>query len=541
MQKKLLYSNDARNKMKSGIDKTCDMVKVTLGANGRTVAIKHSYIDQVNGGIRHLPLEITKDGVTVARNIMMDDSIENMGCDLVKDAANKTMEQIGDCTTTTCVLLQALVAGGIELIDGGANPHELKKGIDSAVESVILDLKKSAIPVISENKDEFLKRVKQVATISANNDESIGQLIADAFEKIGVSGAIDLRDSKSYDTTIEIEDGYKIGSGWMSQYFVTDLAKMECVLHNPYILLFDKAISDHLMKELENVIKLVIPTGRPLLVICEDMTGKPFATLAANSYRKEYQFCVVKSPGFQNSRIEHMEDLALITGGEFISDEKGKGLKSVKLTDLGQAEKVVISIDETVIINGNSQKDRIVDLKNSLKMDMVKATPLIKEQIEKRIASLDGGVAVMYVGANSDAEMKEKKARCDDAIKATKAAIADGYVIGGGAAFAKLSYYNWLNNYTDFQLGEKLVKKAISTPFLQILDNSGANNKEEIIEITTQTNSGNLGYNAKTNRVEDLIDAGVIDPVKGLRCALQNAASVAGTFLTIEGVICSSM
>lgn len=527
MQKKLLYGKESRDKIQSGLNKLCDMVKITLGPNGRTVILKRSYIDQQVGGIRHLPPEITKDGVSVARAITLDDSIENIGCDFGKDAAGRTMEMVGDQTTTTCVLLQALVNEGLKLIDAGANPHELKKGIDVAVEYVVAELKKMAIPVVNDDKDLFLQRVKQVASISANNNEVIGDLISKAYGIIGANGSIDLRESKSYDTKIEMQDGYKINEGWMSQYFVTDRAKMECVLENPYILLYDKKIADHDAKDFEKARSVVMQTGRPLLVICDDMDGVPFATMAANAYQKQYPFCVVKAPGFQNSKVQHMEDLALITGGYYVSDEKGRGLKSLKLEDFGTAEKVVISIDETVIIGGNSDKNGIEELKNSLKMDMVKADPAIKEQIEKRISALDGGVAVLYVGASSDTEMKEKKARCDDAIRATKAAISEGFVVGGGASFIRISSQN------------KLIDDAIKEPMRQICKNSGVEYSAILptINLSDTTN----GYNAKSGVVENLIEAGVIDPVKGLRCALQNAASVAGTFLVTEGLVADSM
>lgn len=555
MHKVILYDKEARQKVKDGIDKVVDVVKVTLGALGRNVLIKRSYISTQGHGLQHLPLISTKDGVTVVRSLTLTDHLENMGADLVKEAAEKTMYQAGDGTTTTCILVQAIVEQGLKLVDQGVNPMELKKGIDKAVEYVVAELKKMSVAV-----GDDIEKIRQIATVSANNDKEIGDLIAEAFKKIGNDGIIDIEEAKGTVTEIKTTDGVKIDRGWISPYFVNNQSKNECELINPYILLYDKKLTQ--MKPLENILNQVIGEGRSILIICDDADGEALAALAMNTAQGRIKACIVRSPGFGDSKREAMEDLAILTGGEYVSDEKGKGLAALKLTNLGQAAKVIVGKDETVIVSGESKKEELENLLNDLKMNLVKADGMEKEAIEKRIAKLTGGVAVLYVGAATEVEMKEKKDRVDDAIRATKAAIAEGYISGGGTAFLLLSLHEIVyvaDKNKPFQEGDSLLLNALVYPLQQICSNSGVDFetvKKDIFNAWGEKRDNytfpegsedynkekcNIGYNAKTGKIENLIDSGIIDPVKVLRCSLENAASAAGILITSSALICDNI
>src|ERR1700760_670791 len=423
----LLYGKEARQRVKDGIDKTVNMIKVTLGFKGRNVLVKRSY-NSPGYGLQYLPATYTKDGVSLARVIELPDAIENAGCDLVKSACEKTMILAGDSTTTTAILLQSIVEKALEVVDAGANPMEVKEGIDTAVEKAVKALKAMAIPIEGD-----IEKIRQVATISANNDSSIGDLIAAAFEKIGKDGIIDLAESKTALTEIKLTDGIKFDRGWVSPYFITNMAKNECELIEPYILLYDKKIS--VLKPMEGLLGQIMNAGASLLVICPEVDGEFLAMAAMNAAQKRLNICIVRCPEFGDFQREPMEDLALLTGGTYISTEKGNSLEKATLQLLGKADKVIVSKDQTTIISGKGKKADLDQLLSKLKEDAVKADPGEKETIEKRIAKLTGGVAVLYVGAATEVEMKEKKDRCDDAIRATRAAIEEGIVAGGGVAF----------------------------------------------------------------------------------------------------------
>ncbi len=510
MQKIILYGKEARQKVLDGINKVANAVIVTLGPKGRNVIISRSYPS--SEGQKYWQPIVTKDGVTVCRNIMLTDYLENVGCLMIKEAAEKTMLVAGDGTTTTCLFVQAIVTEGMKLIDEGVNPMELKKDIDAAVEYVVSELKKMAIPV-----GDDIEKIRQIATVSANNDAMVGDLIADAFSQIGKDGVLDIEESKTMETSIKIVDGYKFNQGWKSPYFITNQSKNECELIDPYILLYDKKIS--VMKDLYKILEKVMASGKPLLIICDDADGEALATLAMNQNR--LKCCIVRSPFMGDAKREAMEDISVVTGGTYISDEKGNSLDTATLKMLGTAKKVLVGINETVIVGGEGNTAVLLD---NLRVNREGKDEVEKEKINKRIATLKGSVAVLSVGAATDTEMKEIKDRCDDAVRATKAAISEGYVAGGGTVFAKMSTSN------------DVIDRVLITPLLQICENAGVDGTEILKSI--RSNGLNVGYNAKTDKVEDLIKSGIIDPVKVLRCCIQNAASTATMILTSECLIC---
>ncbi len=519
MQRQILYGKEGRDKILSGVQKVAKAVCVTMGPMGRNVIIARCLPSQQ--GLQYYMPFSTKDGVTVARNITLDDQLENTGANIIKQAADKTMNDAGDGTTTTCLLMKSILEEGLKLIEEGANPQELKKDIEGAVKLVVSKLKENSIPV---GKD--IEKIRQVATVSANNDIEIGNLIAEAFKKIGIDGMIDIEESKTSKTEIVTSDGIKIMRGWESQYFINKKAKGECELINPKILLYDKKITtlDQIGKILEQCTK----QNEQLLIICEEADGQALAGLAMNASSGSFVSCIIKCPEFGELKKEAMEDLALITGATYISDEKGKSLKNCTLNDLGRAAKVIISKNETQIISPEGNKDQLSELIDNLKMDLTKAEGDDKLKIEKRIAKLTGGVAVLMVGAATEIEMKEKKDRVDDAIRATKAAISEGIVPGGGTSFLRVLTSN------------SVINKTLSRPLKQLCENAGVD-FESIKEQVLKDENWGVGYNVKTNKIEDLIKSGIIDPVKVLRCSIENAASAATTILTTESLICDTM
>lgn len=517
MQRKILTGSEARKQIFNGVKKVSDAVVSTLGPMGRNAIISRAFPSQQ--GMQYYMPFVTKDGVTVARNITLDDQLENTGANLIKQAAEKTMQDAGDGTTTTCLLMKSILEKGIELIDKGANPQELKRGIDDAVSTVVSELKKMAIPVGSD-----IEKIRQVAAVSANNDSEIGNLIAEAFEKIGVDGMIDIEEAKSRETEIKTSEGIKFSRGWESQYFITNKAKNTCELEEPYILLYDKSITT--LKQVGKLFDLL--QTKPVLIICENADGEFLAGLAMNASNGTYKSCIIRCPEFGDLKREAMEDLAVITGATFISSEKGRSLDKVTLNDLGKAKKVIVSKDETIIITPDTDKQELEDLLNNLKTDLVGKEGEEKSLIEKRIAKLTGGVAIISVGASTEVEMKEKKDRVDDAIRATKAAIAEGYIIGAGASLLKI------------KTGNEIIDSILSKPMQQICENAGVDFDKKL-SIVEAHQSENAGYNAKTDKAEDLVVSGIIDPVKVIRCSIQNAASAATMILTSQTLICDCL
>jgi chaperonin GroEL len=515
MQKVILFGKEAREKIKIGIDKVANAVITTLGPRGRNVIISRSMTS--TSGMQYYQPIVTKDGVTVSRNIMLTDYLENVGCLMIKETAEKTMFQAGDATTSTCLFVQAIVEEGIKRIDMEVNPQDLKKEIDKAVDHVVSELKKMSIPI-----GEGVERIRQIATVSANNDASIGDLIAQAFEKIGKDGIISIEESKNDKTEIKVIDGFQFERGWLSPYFITDPAKMVCEMTDVYILLYDKKL--YQWEPLEKVLNAVIEADKSLLIICDDAEGQALAAVQANVQRKTLKGCIVRSPSFGDTKREEMEDIAVLTGGEYISDEKGISLTEATLKHCGHADKVTITRDKTVIVGSSRKKDALEELINNLRMNMTQADEPEKEKIEKRIAKLTSGVAVLYVGAATETEMKERKDRCDDAIRATKAAISEGFVAGGGTAFLRI------------KTESELINSILCAPIKQICINAGVDHDSKIKEVLSK--GGNFGYNAKDDKIEDLVEAGIIDPVKALRCSLENAASTATMILTSETLIC---
>jgi len=513
MRKEILYGSEARQKIADGIDKVANAVITTLGPKGRCVIISRSLPSPE--GMKYYQPIVTKDGVTVARNIMLTDYLENVGCMMIREASEKTMQQAGDGTTTTCLFVQAIVKEGLKLLEEGANPQELKRGIDEAVAYVVSELKKNAIPV-----GDDIEKIKQIATVSANNDSSIGELIAEAFRVIGKDGIIDIEESKTGKTEIKTSTGFKFEKGWKSPYFITNHARSECELLEPYILLYDKKLTT--MPPLGNILEKIISAGKSLLIICDDADGEALAALAMNASQGRIKCCIVQSPGFGESKREAMEDIAVLTGAYFISDEKGISLGSATFKELGKASKVIVGKEETTIIGAESNEKKLKDLLDNLKMDLVEQSEEEREKTEKRIAKLTGSVAVLHVGAATETEMKEKKDRCDDAVRATKAAISEGYVAGGGESFLKI------------KSGNKIIDSALRKPLEQICKNAGVESMVDKVQ-------DGLGYNAKSGVMENLIEAGIIDPVKVLRCSLENAASTATMILTSETLICDSL
>jgi chaperonin GroEL len=522
MAKEIVFDTEARNALKAGVDKLANAVKVTLGPKGRNVVIDKKFGAPT----------VTKDGVTVAKEIELKDSIENMGAQMLKEVASKTADDAGDGTTTATILAQAIITQGLKNVAAGANPMDLKRGIDKAVIQIVSELKK-----ISQTVGEDSQQIEQVATISANNDSSIGKLIAEAMSKVKKEGVITVEEAKGTETTVEVVEGMQFDRGYLSPYFVTDSEKMEAQLENPYILIFDKKISS--MKDLLPVLEKTAQSSRPLLIIAEDIEGEALATLVVNKIRGSLKVAAVKAPGFGDRRKAMLEDIAILTGGTVISEERGYKLENADLADLGECEKITIDKDNTTIVNGNGNKEDIKARVNQIKAQIENTTSdYDKEKLQERLAKLAGGVAVLYVGASSEVEMKEKKDRVDDALHATRAAVEEGIVPGGGVAFIRaLSSLEKLTGDNDDETtGIDIVRRAIPEPLRQIVINSGGDEGSVIVQ-KVKEGKGNFGYNARTEVFEDLLKAGVIDPTKVSRVALENAASIAGMFLTTECVI----
>jgi chaperonin GroEL len=521
MAKQIFFNTDARNKMKIGVDTLADAVKVTLGPKGRNVVIEKKFGAPA----------ITKDGVSVAKEIELEDAVENMGAQMVKEVASKTNDIAGDGTTTATVLAQAIIREGLKNVAAGANPMDLKRGIDKAVTSVVANLKAIAQKVGSDTQ-----KIEQVGTISANNDNVIGKLIAEAMAKVGTEGVITVEESKNTDTTIDVVEGMQFDRGYLNPYFVTNTEKMQVEQENPYILIYDKKIST--MKDLLPILEKVVQTGRPLLIIAEDVDGEALSTLVVNKLRGSLKVAAVKAPGFGDRRKEMLQDIAVLTGGMVISEEQGYKLDAVDLSYLGQAASVTVDKDNTTIVDGKGDKAnidaRVAQIKSQLE---VSTSEYDKEKMQERLAKLAGGVAVLYVGAATEVEMKEKKDRVDDALHATRAAVEEGIVAGGGTALvrsiAALETLTGANE--DENTGINIVRKAIEAPMRVIVENCGLESSVIVNEV--RKGSGDFGFNARTEEYVNLIEAGVIDPAKVTRVALENAASIAGMLLTTECVI----
>lgn len=521
MSKEILFNIDARDELKKGVDAIANAVKVTLGPKGRNVIIEKKF---------GAP-QITKDGVTVAKEIELEDAFQNLGAQLVKEVASKTGDDAGDGTTTATVLAQSIVTVGLKNVTAGANPMDLKRGIDKAVEQVVKNIASQAKSV----GDDYNK-IEQVATVSANNDAVIGKLIADAMRKVTKDGVITIEEAKGTDTHIDVVEGMQFDRGYISPYFVTNTEKMEVEMEKPYILIYDKKISN--LKELLPVLEPAVQSGRPFLIIAEDVESEALTTLVVNRLRASLKICAVKAPGFGDRRKEMLEDIAILTGGVVISEEKGIQLEQATLEMLGSAEKVTVNKDNTVIVNGAGQKDNIEKRVAQIKSQIGTTTSdYDREKLQERLAKLAGGVAVLYVGAASEVEMKEKKDRVDDALSATRAAIEEGIVPGGGVAYIRsidsLSSLKAEND--DEATGIEIVKRAIEEPLRQIVANAG---KEGAVVVQkVREGKADYGYNARTDQYENFLAAGVVDPAKVTRVALENAASIAGMFLTTECVI----
>lgn len=521
MAKEITYNTEAREALKKGVDQLANAVKVTLGPKGRNVIIDKKY------GAPH----ITKDGVTVAKEIELADAAENLGAQLVKEVASKTGDQAGDGTTTATVLAQAIVGVGLKNVTAGANPMDLKRGIDKAVSTVVAEIKKQS-EVVGNDFD----KIEQVATISANNDAEIGKLIADAMRKVSKDGVITIGEAKGMDTTIDVVQGMQFDRGYISPYFVTNTETMEVEMDKPYILIYDKKISN--LKELLPVLEPAVQSGRPLLIIAEDVDSEALTTLVVNRLRAQLKICAVKAPGFGDRRKEMLEDIAILTGGTVISEEKGIKLESATIEMLGTAESITVSKDNTTIVNGAGDKEAIANRVAQIKAQIAATKSTYdKEKLQERLAKLAGGVAQLNVGAASEVEMKEKKDRVDDALSATRAAIEEGIVAGGGVAYirAQKALDSLKGENEDEQTGIEIVRRAIEEPLRQIVTNAG---KEGAVVVDKVRNGeGDFGYNARKDTYENLKAAGVVDPAKVTRVALENAASIAGMFLTTECVI----
>ncbi|TAH09317.1 MAG: chaperonin GroEL [Sphingobacteriia bacterium] len=522
MAKQIFFDIEARNKMKKGVDTLANAVKVTLGPKGRNVVIEKKF---------GAP-QVTKDGVTVAKEIELEDAIENMGAQMVKEVASKTADIAGDGTTTATVLAQSIISEGLKMVAAGANPMDLKRGIDKAVKAVVENL-------VAQKKDvgNNSKMIEQVATISANNDNEIGKLIAQAMAKVGKEGVITVEEAKGTDTTVDVVEGMQFDRGYISPYFVTNSEKMQAELQNPYILIYDKKISA--MKDILSVLEKVAQSGRPLMIIAEDLDGEALATLVVNKLRGTIKVAAVKAPGFGDRRKDMLTDLAILTGGTVISEELGHKLEGVELTSLGQAASITIDKDNTVIVGGKGKKAEIVGRVNQIKAQVENTTSEYdKEKLQERLAKLAGGVAVLYVGAATEVEMKEKKDRVDDALHATRAAVEEGIVPGGGVAYiraiAGLEKLKGALN-ADEATGIAIVKRAIEEPLRQIVANCGI--EGSIVVQNIKEGEADYGFNARTEVYENMFKAGVIDPTKVARVALENAASIAGMLLTTECVI----
>ena len=521
MAKDIKFDIEARDALKRGVDALANAVKVTLGPKGRNVVIDKKFGSPT----------ITKDGVTVAKEIELEDAVENMGAQMVKEVASKTADIAGDGTTTATVLAQEIVATGLKNVAAGANPMDLKRGIDKAVKTVVKELQKQSIEV-----GDNLNKIEQVASISANNDNAIGALIAEAMAKVKKEGVITVEEAKGTDTTVEVVEGMQFDRGYLSPYFVTNAEKMEAELDNPFILIYDKKISN--MKDVLPILEQTTQSGRPILIIAEDVDGEALATLVVNKIRGSLKIAAVKAPGFGDRRKAMLEDIAILTGGTVISEERGFKLENTTIEMLGQTDKIVIDKDNTTVVNGKGEKDAITLRVNQIKAQMETTTSdYDREKLQERLAKLAGGVAVLYVGAASEVEMKEKKDRVDDALHATRAAVEEGIVPGGGVALVRAA--NALNSIKaeneDEKTGVQIITKAIEAPIRQIVANAGG--EGAVIVSKIQEGKADFGYNAKTDIFEHMLEAGIIDPTKVTRVALENAASVAGMLLTTECVL----
>ncbi|MFC2766477.1 MAG: chaperonin GroEL [Prevotella sp.] len=521
MSKIIKFDTEARDLLKQGVDQLANAVKVTLGPRGRNVVIEKKF---------GAP-QITKDGVTVAKEVELEDKFENTGAQLVKSVASKTGDDAGDGTTTATILAQAIVSEGLKNVTAGANPMDLKRGIDKAVNKVVEYIKDNA-ELVGDNYD----KIEQVATVSANNDPEIGKLLADAMRKVSKDGVITIEESKSRDTSIGVVEGMQFDRGYLSPYFMTDADKMECVMESPYILIYDKKISN--LKDFLPILQPAAESGRPLLVIAEDVDSEALTTLVVNRLRGGLKICAVKAPGFGDRRKAMLEDIAVLTGGVVISEEKGLKLEQTTLEMLGTADKVSVTKDNTTIVNGSGSKESIQERIAQIKNEISNTTSSYdKEKLQERLAKLSGGVAVLYVGANSEVEMKEKKDRVDDALCATRAAIEEGVVVGGGITYirAQEALKSVKGDNADEQTGINIVVRSIEEPLRQIVANAGG--EGAVVVNKVRESKGDNGYNARTDSYEDLRAAGVIDPAKVARVALENAASIAGMFLTTECLI----
>ena len=521
MAKEILFNIDARDQLKKGVDALANAVKVTLGPKGRNVIIEKKF------GAPH----ITKDGVTVAKEIELADAYQNTGAQLVKEVASKTGDDAGDGTTTATVLAQAIVAEGLKNVTAGASPMDIKRGIDKAVAKVVESIRDQA-ETVGDNYD----KIEQVATVSANNDPVIGKLIADAMRKVSKDGVITIEEAKGTDTTIGVVEGMQFDRGYLSAYFVTNTEKMECEMEKPYILIYDKKISN--LKDFLPILEPAVQTGRPLLVIAEDVDSEALTTLVVNRLRSQLKICAVKAPGFGDRRKEMLEDIAILTGGVVISEEKGLKLEQATIEMLGTADKVTVTKDYTTVVNGAGNKDSIKERCEQIKAQIVATkSDYDREKLQERLAKLSGGVAVLYVGAASEVEMKEKKDRVDDALRATRAAIEEGIIPGGGVAYIRAidAIDGMKGDNADETTGVEIIKRAIEEPLRQIVANAG---KEGAVVVQkVREGKGDFGYNARLDIYENLHAAGVVDPAKVARVALENAASIAGMFLTTECVI----
>jgi chaperonin GroEL len=522
MAKEIKFDIEARAELKIGVDKLADAVKVTLGPKGRNVVLEKKF---------GAP-QVTKDGVTVAKEIELSDPFENMGAQLVKEVASKTGDDAGDGTTTATVLAQSIITVGLKNVTAGANPMDLKRGIDKAVEKVVENIASQA-KVIGDD----LNKIEQVATVSANNDHSIGKLIAEAMAKVKKEGVITVEEAKGTDTYVEVVEGMQFDRGYISPYFVTNAEKMEAELENPYLLIHDKKIST--MKDMLPILEATAQSGRPLMIIAEDIEGEALATLVVNRLRGSLRVCAVKAPGFGDRRKEMLEDIAILTGGTVITEEKGLKLEHATLDMLGVAEKVSVNKENTTIVNGAGQKEQITARINQIKQQISLTTSdYDREKLQERLAKLSGGVAVLYIGAASEVEMKNKKDRVDDALSATRAAVEEGIVPGGGVAYIRAIKVleKMKGDNEDQTTGIEIIKRAIEEPLRQIVVNSGK--EGSIVVQKVREGKDDFGYNAQNDKYENLYESGVIDPAKVTRIALQNAASIAGMFLTTEAVVC---
>jgi chaperonin GroEL len=519
--KELQFDVEARARLKRGVDQLAEAVKVTLGPKGRNVVIDRKFGSPT----------VTKDGVTVAKEIELEDPIENMGAQMVKEVATKTSDLAGDGTTTATVLAQAIFREGLKNVTAGANPMAIKRGIDKAVQRVVEELKQISTPTKGK------KEIAQVGTISANNDPEIGNLIADAMEKVGKDGVITVEEAKGLETTLETVEGMQFDRGYVSPYFVTDPERMEAVLEDAFVLIHDKKIST--MKDLLPILEKVAQTGRPLLIIAEDVEGEALATLVVNKLRGTLKVAAVKAPGFGDRRKAMLQDIAILTGGQVISEEVGFKLENAVLSDLGRAKRIVVDKDNTTIVDGAGDPEKIKGRINEIRVAIEKSTSdYDREKLQERLAKLAGGVAVIHVGAATETEMKEKKARVEDALHATRAAVEEGIVPGGGVALLRVQQRlrDWKVDDPEEQVGVQIVFRALEEPIRQIAENAGVEGSV-VVERVRQSDNVNFGYNAQTDKYEDLVEAGVIDPTKVTRTALQNAASIASLLLTTECVV----